>query len=111
MKKILFLISLPLLLAGCRAHLPVAQQGGKENMAYLLFVSDKTYAGQTVQVSLDENTTFDAQVVKQRKAARRGTQYGVGTGVRRMKVMSGGRVIYQKNLYLSSQEVKQIVLP
>lgn len=51
MKRLLILLFvIPLLLIGCRAHFPVAQESGKEDIAYLLFVSPKEYAGKSVFV-------------------------------------------------------------
>lgn len=111
MKKLLILFALPLLLFGCKANFPVAQQSGKEDIAYLLFVSGNKYANKEIQVSVDDAQPFIAKVVKQKKSNRRGTQYGVGTGNRSLKVTCDGNVIYQKRLFLSTQEVKQIILP
>lgn len=111
MKKLLILFALPLLLFGCKANFPVAQQSGKEDMAYLLFVSGKEYANKQIQVTVDNAQPFTAKVVKQKKSNRRGTQYGVGTGSRSLKVTYEGRTIYQKKVFLSTQEVKQIILP
>lgn len=96
-------------LSGCKA--PVAQQGGKEDMAYLLFVSPSQYAGGVVQVSIDDATAFDAKVVKEKRSKRKGCQYGIGTGNRSIKVTSQGKVLYQKKIFVSAQEVKQILLP
>ncbi len=98
-----------MLVSGCKA--PVAQQGGKEDMAYLLFVSPSQYAGDVVQVSIDDETTFNAEVVKEKKAKRKGSQYGIATGNRSIKVTSQGKVLYQKKIFVSAQEVKQIMLP
>ncbi len=100
-----------LLLGGCRANFPVAQQSGKEDIAYLLFVSQKQYKGKLVQVKLDNAAPFDAKVVKAKKANRRGSQYGVGVGPRQISVSCEGKNIYQKKIFLSTQEVKQIMLP
>lgn len=105
------LFALPILVVGCKANLPVAQQTGKEDMAYLLFVSGNQYAGKQVSVSIDEAEPFSAEVVKAKKANRRGNQYGVSTGSRSLKVTYEGKVLYQKKVFLSTQEVKQINLP
>ena len=48
LKIIAFAAIFPAFLAGCKA--PVAQQSGKEDIAYLLFVSPNTYAGKKVIV-------------------------------------------------------------
>ncbi len=110
-KYVVFMVGLAMMMAGCRAHLPVAQQSGKEDMAYLLFVGQGEYGGKDVQVSIDNGTPFTAKVVKAKKSNRRGTQYGVATGTRNLKVTSNGKTIYQKKVFLSTQEVKQILLP
>lgn len=99
------------LLVGCKANFPVAQESGKEDMAYLLFVGQNQYGGKDVVVSVDNATPFTAKVVKSKKSNRRGTQYGIATGTRDIKVTSDGKTIYQKKIFVSTQEVKQIVLP
>lgn len=111
MKKLFMLFAIPLLLMGCRAHLPVAQESGKEDIAYLLFVSSNQYAGKDVQVKIDNNSPFTAKVVKEKKASRRGSQYGISTGTRTITVSFDGKNIYQKKIFVSTQEVKQIILP
>ena len=99
------------LLTGCKANLPIAQQTGKEDMAYLLFVGQKEYGGKEVQVTIDNAEPFTAKVVKSKKANRRGTQYGIGTGTKILVVKSDGKTLYQKKIFVSTQEVKQIILP
>lgn len=111
MKKLLILFALPMLFACCKANYPVAQQSGKEDMAYLLFVSPDKYAGEEVEVIIDDAQPFSAKVVKQKKANRRGTQYGINTGTRSLKVLHQGKTIYQKKIFVSTQETKQIILP
>ena len=112
MKQGLFFICLlALLLIGCRAHYPVAQQSGKEDIAYLLFVGQQEYGNKDVQVTIDDATPFEAKVVKSKKANRRGTQYAINTGVRNIKVTCNGKVLYEKKIFVSTQEVKQIILP
>ena len=110
-KLILILFVIPLLLIGCRAHLPVAQESGKEYIAYLLFVSSKEYAGKSVLVKVDNNVPFTAEVVKSTKANRRGSQYGIAVGTRNLTVSYDGKNIYKKKIFVSTQEVKQIILP
>ncbi len=111
MKKLLYLLVLPLMLFGCKANFPVAQESGKEDMAYLLFISPDQYAGKNVQVTVDNGQPFTAQVVKAKKSNRRGTQYGIATGTRDLKVSCDGKMLYEKKIFVSTQEVKQIILP
>lgn len=100
---------LSLLLTACKT--PVAQQSGKEDIAFLLFISPNEYAGKEITVILDNQQPFKAKVVKEKKSKRKGTQYGIKTGVRHIKVLSGDKILYQKKIFVSAQETKQIVLP
>ncbi|MDR0891761.1 MAG: hypothetical protein LBN24_04025 [Mediterranea sp.] len=111
MKKILCLFALIGILTSCRVSYPVAQESGKEDMAYLLFVSPRQYADATVQVVIDDAQPFAAKVTKQKKSLRKGTQYAIKTGARTLKVSYEGRTLYQKKIFVSTQEVKQILLP
>lgn len=111
MKTRLFTLMASLTLLCSCAHYPVAQQSGKEDVAYLLFVSGREHIGETVEVTIDDATHFDAKVVKASKANRKGTQYGVGTGRKAIVVKADGRPIYSKQIFLSTQETKTITLP
>lgn len=115
MKKLLLFsfLAIACLFMGCKSNYPVAQQSGKEDMAFLVFVGPlATYGNgsKTVQVDVD-GTKFDAKVVKPKTANRKGTQYGVATGRRNITVMFNGKTVYSKQLFLSSQETKIINLP
>ena len=113
-KRILFtLLIVVSLLVGCKSSFPVAQQTGKEDMAYLVFVGpQQTYGNGSKPVQVDvDGKQFDAKVVKPKTANRKGTQYGVATGRRNVTVTFNGQTIYQKQLFLSSQETKIITLP
>ena len=107
----MLLFAIPILLTGCRANFPVAQESGKEDIAYLLFVSPNQYAGKEVQVKVDNTAPFTAKVVKAKKANRRGSQYGIAVGTRTLTVSYNSKNIFQKKIFVSTQEVKQITLP
>lgn len=114
MKKLVFvLFAITCFLVGCKTNFPVAQQTGKEDMAYLVFVGPRqTYGNGSKPVQVDvDGTKFDAKVVKPKTANRKGTQYGVATGSRHITVTFEGKTIYSKQLFLSSQETKVINLP
>lgn len=112
-KGLFFIIAIACLMVGCKANYPVAQQSGKEDIAYLVFVGPlQTYGNGSKPVQVDiDGTKFDAKVVKPKTANRKGTQYGVATGTRNITVTFNGKTIYQKQLFLSSQETKIINLP
>ena len=110
---LLALLAITCFLVGCKTSFPVAQQTGKEDMAYLVFVGPRqTYGNGSKLVQVDvDGTKFDAKVVKPKTANRKGTQYGVATGNRQITVKFNGETIYSKRLFLSSQETKVINLP
>lgn len=90
----------------------VERQSGKADVAYLLFVSQNKYAGSEVFVTLDANPRFSARVVHVNSSNSSGMQYGVNIGTRTIKVVdANNNVIYQKKIFLSTQEVKKILLP
>ena len=113
MKRTLFYIvlGLALVMVGCKANYPVTQQSGKDDVAFLLFVSASNQSSQIVDVTIDGNTTFEAKTVKAKKADRKGTSYAVATGRRRLKVEKEGQTLYEKEVFLSTQETKIITLP
>ena len=112
-KRLLFtMLAVTCFLVSCKTSFPVAQQSGKEDMAYLVFVGPKEVyedGKRPVQVDVD-GTQFDAKVVKPKTANRKGTQYGVAPGRRNIVVKFNGQTIYQKQLFLSAQETKIINL-
>ena len=115
MKKnlLIALVAFICLLTGCKSSMPVAQQSGKEDMAYLVFVGPRSTYGngsKPVQVNVD-GTIFDAKVIKPKVANRKGVQYGVAPGTRNITVKFNGETVYSKKLFLSSQETKIINLP
>jgi hypothetical protein len=113
MKKltILYASLLAILLVGCRANAPVAQQSGKEDIAYLLFVSaGGEYKNKMVQVDID-GQKYEAKVQKQKTSNRRGTQYTAPTGNHQLIVTCDGQTLYNKKVFLSTQQVKTITLP
>lgn len=60
MRKLLCLLSCAVtaMLCGCKANYPVAQESGKEDVAYLIFVSSSDSKNKNVDVSVDDKTTF-----------------------------------------------------
>lgn len=109
--KVLLTLGLVLLLSGCKLSYPVSQASGKDDVAYLLFTSPKTYAKKDVKVTLDGKTVFNARVVKERDSKRKGTTYSIGTGRKKLKVEHEGKTLYEKEIFVSTQETKQIALP
>lgn len=98
-----------LLLTSCKVG-NVAVSQGLSDQSYLYFVSTQKYSD-PVKVTLDGTTTFDAQVVKEKKHTVKGNTYAVATGKRYISVSSQGKVIWEREVFLSTQETKKIILP
>lgn len=107
--KLLFFLGFVAMLVACKG--PVEMQSGREDMAYLVFTSPSVYWNKVVDVSIDGGTTFEAKVVKTKRSNYWGRQYGIATGRRKLKVSYKGETIYQKEIFVSSQETKVITLP
>ena len=109
--KIIIALGLGILLCGCRARYSVAQESGKDDVAYLLFVSQKDDVKRNGKGYVDGETTFEAKVVKARDSYRKGTSYAIATGRRTINVEYKGASIYNKEIFVSTQETKIITLP
>lgn len=110
MKKFFLLIFIGTL-SFCSCKAPISTQSGSEDIAYLIFTSPKKYWNHHVNVQIDDRTYFEAKVVKTKRNNRWGRQYGVMPGRRHIKVTYQDDVIYEKVIFLSTQENKIITLP
>ncbi len=99
-----------ILFFGCKSNIPVSQEYGYEDIAYLLFVSANDKSLGLIDVIIDENTSFKAKVVKSKDANRKGTSYAVSTGKRKVVVYKKGKILYNKEIILSTQETQKIIL-
>ncbi|MDR3188808.1 MAG: hypothetical protein LBT94_06450 [Prevotellaceae bacterium] len=113
MKKGLFtaFAALALLGAACsvghRSH-----SGGLDNQAYLQFIQGGSVAySEGVTVTVDDNPPFTAKVDKLERLRVKGNTYAVNTGTRHLKVEYKGATLYEKNIFIATQETKQINLP
>ncbi len=114
MKKIvvIFTCVVAVLLTACKSNMPVAQQSGKDDVAYLLFVSQNgEYHKKDLTVTVD-NQTYTAQGIRSKDSDRKGSQYTAPVGSHQLTVKnSEGQTLYSKKIFLSAQEVKTITLP
>ena len=103
-----------LLTTGC-ARYPIETSSGKEDVAYLLFISQEgVYAKKDVTINIDGKTTFTVQPIKAKRGSEKlkGSQYKVAPGRRKVVVTDKkGDTIYSREIMLSTQDTKQILLP
>lgn len=112
MKKLLILCCISVLaLASCKTGVFTADYG-KEDVAYVCLVSSDTMANKNVEVYVDNETQFTAHVQKAKQSTEKhnGGLFAIKPGKRHMKVVYNGNVLYEKDIFVSSQQTKLINL-
>lgn len=112
MKTKLFLLFFSVLMLSACSVGRTTESRGLENEAYLQFVrgmDDKYRDG--VSVFVDDNAPFKAKVNKIKATTVKGDTYALKSGKRHIKVIYEERVVYEKDVVLSTQETRRIELP
>lgn len=110
MKKLFYILAIGLVtLTACTGVKTVTK--GLENEAFIeLIGNSKNYSG-GVEVSIDESVMFIAEVNEINMKRPKGTVYAISTGKHIVTLKYNNEVIYSKQIFVSAQETKQIVLP
>jgi hypothetical protein len=83
---------------------------GLENESFLEIIgTPDSYSG-GVDVNIDDKTNFKADVNKDHADRPKGKVYAISTGTHVVTVTHNGQVIYKKQIFISAQETKKIVL-
>jgi hypothetical protein len=110
MKKILFIIAIGLVvLTGCTGVKTLST--GLENEAFLEFIGKPSNYSGGVDINIDEKSTFKAKVNKDHADRPKGEVYAISTGVHVVTVSYNNIVIFKKQIFVSAQETKKIILP
>lgn len=109
MKKILFFTILTTLLIGCDITKTLSR--GIENQAFLLIVGTPSKYPKGVEVVLDDKTIFNAEVQKNSAKVKHLRLYGISSGKHKVSISKNNNSIYEKIIFVSSQQTKKIVLP
>lgn len=110
MKKILFVIAIGLIfLTGCTGVKTMST--GLENEAFMEFIGKPSIYNGGVDVNIDDKGTFKAEVNKDHLDRPKGKVYAISTGTHVVTVSFNNKVIYKKQLFVSAQETKKIMLP
>jgi hypothetical protein len=110
MKKYLLLLIFPLVIFGCRVG-RTTEVKGLENETYLQFVQGEQKYSEGVEVFVDNLAPFTAKVNKVNDRTVKGNVYTVKSGTRHLKVVYKNKVLFEKDVVLSSQQTRQIQLP
>lgn len=83
---------------------------GLENQAFISVVSESDYPD-GVSVIIDGEKSFKAEVGESNTKRPKGTVYAISTGKHQIQVKDGAKLLYAKQVFLSNQETRQIILP
>ncbi len=110
MKKIFLFITAGLMfLASCTGVKTAST--GLENETYLEFLGDPSNYKGGVDVTVDEKTTFKAEVNDPTIARPKGKLYAISTGTHNISVSYNSKILFRKQIFVSAQETKKITLP
>jgi len=110
MKKIIFVLTIGLMfLTGCTGVKTIST--GLENESFLEFLGKPSDYSGGVNVNIDNKNTFKAQVNKNHANRPKGTVYAISTGTHTITVSYANSVIFKKQIFVSAQETKKILLP
>lgn len=108
MKRILLLLFVLCVTAGCNLG-NYSRSSGLQDQAYISLVAPKK--GRAL-ISVDGAAPVDMKVVKARKGYNYAAKHRivVAVGKHRVRVEQDGRVVFDRDIFVSSREVKQIEL-
>jgi hypothetical protein len=110
MKKIYLILTLAIIVIyGCGGIKTLST--GLDNEAFLEFVGKPNDYEGGLSVSVDEKTTFVAEVNKDKATKTKGRVYAISTGIHNVSVSYKNKLLYKKQIFISSQETKKIILP
>lgn len=110
MKKILFFLSIVVIfLTSCSGVKTLST--GLENESFLAFIGDPDNYSEGVEVTIDDKTPFLATVKKDYAKRPKGNVYAVSTGTHNLTVKYSNKIIFKKQIFVSAQETKKILLP
>lgn len=110
MKKALSILAIGLfILTGCTGVKTVS--AGLENESFLEFIGNpSSYIG-GIEVNLDDKSNFIAEVGNANAARVKGKVYAISTGKHIITISYKNNVIVKKQIFVSAQETKKLLLP
>jgi hypothetical protein len=110
MKKVFFIIAIGFfILAGCTGVKTVSS--GLENESFLEFIGNPEVYYGGVDVDIDDKTTFKAKVNLGNVKRPNGNVYAISPGTHVVTVSYKDSVIFSKQIFVSAQETRKILLP
>lgn len=107
----LTLLSTIVLISGCATTMPIAQESGKADAAYLLISSSGKNVNKPVIVTIDNITSFEAKPIKRKHITEKGISYQIKPGKRHVKITRQNTSLYEGTVFINQQETKIIQIP
>src|ERR1035437_10216163 len=108
MRNLIISISL-ILLTGCGGI--KTSSSGLEKESFLEFIGNPNSYSGGVDVSVDNKPMFKAEVFNDKADRVKGKVYAISTGQHIVSVTYKNNLIFNKQIFLSTQETKKILLP
>ncbi len=108
MRNLIIAISL-ILLTGCGGI--KTSSSGLEKESFLEFIGNPNSYSGGVDVSVDNKPMFKAEVFNDKADRVKGKVYAISTGQHVISVTYKNNLIFNKQIFLSTQETKKILLP
>jgi len=110
MKKTISILAIGLvLLTGCTGVKTVST--GLENESFIEFLGNPTSYSGGVNVVIDDKINFIAEVGNDHASRVKGKIYAIPTGKHIISISYKNNLIVKKQIFVSAQETKKIVLP
>lgn len=110
MKKALFVLTIGLfVLVGCTGV--KSASSGLENESFLEFIGNPSDYSGGVDVVIDGNPGFNAEVYNDKISRVKGKVYAIPTGKHTLIVSYKSNLLINKQIFITSQETKKIILP
>ena len=84
---------------------------GIEKESFLEFIGNPQIYSGGVEVSIDNKPTFKAELFNDKVSRIKGKIYAISTGQHIVSVTYKNDIIYNKQIFLSTQETSKILLP
>jgi len=84
---------------------------GLEKEAFLEFIGNPSLYDGGIDIQLDNKLKFEAVVNKKNADRPKGIVYSISPGNHLITVSYNGKIVFQKQVYISYQETKIIILP
>lgn len=112
MKKIIYLLLTGLVLISFISCTGVkTTTSGLENESFLVFEGNPSNYSGGVDVIIDDNINFKAEVTGGKASRPKGNVYAISTGTHTISVSFNGTELYRKQIFVAAQETKKITLP